>query len=134
MLVYNKLDKESFQERPFEGWNSISVSASTGAGMSALRQVINKRVEKEIRYSEQDYLISSVRHRDILKRTLERLERAHKGIQEGLSEEFPLLDLHAALNDIGEITGHVDDRRYLSADFSEFLHRKITPECRRILM
>jgi len=107
MLVYNKLDKESFQERPFEGWNGISVSASTGAGMSALRQVLSERVEKEIRYSEQDYLISSVRHRDILKRTVGRLERAHKGIQEGLSEEFPLLDLHAALHDIGEITGHV---------------------------
>jgi tRNA modification GTPase len=107
LLVFNKLDKEGFQERRLDGCEGVSVSATSGAGVSALRHLIAERVEYDIRYSSHDYLISSIRHRDILNRSLERLMKAQVGIEQGLSEELPLLDLHAAMRDLGEITGQV---------------------------
>jgi tRNA modification GTPase len=38
---------------------------------------------------------------------LDRLIHAQQGIEKGLSEELPLLDLHAAMRELGEITGEV---------------------------
>jgi tRNA modification GTPase len=107
IIVCNKLDKTPFSSHSLDGSEAIDVSAVGGAGATQLREALNSRIEKEIRYSSEDYLISSIRHRDILRRTVNRLERARQGVLDGLSEELPLVDLHAAIQDIGEITGQV---------------------------
>ena len=63
---------------------------------------------------------SSVRHRDLLKQAETSLERSKSGIEQGLSEEFPLMDLHDALRKIGEITGEVTIEDIYSHIFSNF--------------
>ncbi len=120
MIVCNKLDREGFSCVTMDGLEGIAVSAVMGTGIPQLREALRLRVENEVRYTSHDYLISSLRHRDILKRTLHRLEHAQEGVQAGLSEELTLIDLHAAQQDLGEITGHVTIEDIYQQIFQKF--------------
>jgi tRNA modification GTPase len=116
LVVSNKSDIAGFQP-----WNhSLCVSAVTGAGISQLLEKIKTIVEEKVKYSAQDSLISSFRHREILQRCLESVERAREGVSSGLSEEFPLLDMQQALRHLGEITGEVTIDEIYQQIFSKF--------------
>jgi len=120
LLVCTKSDMPGFEMRDPGNSEAFAVSAVTGTGLSQLLKMIQSVVEKKIKYSSQDSLISSFRHREILLRTLASLELAREGINAGFSEEFPLLDLQEGLRSLGEITGEVTVDEIYQQIFSKF--------------
>ena len=120
VLLCNKSDLSSFRAHKLGDNEPLEVSAQTGAGISTLVNAIHQRVECKAKYSGEDSLISSVRHRDILKQALACLGRGREGIEAGMSEEFPLMDLHEGLRNIGEITGEVTIDDIYQQIFSNF--------------
>lgn len=120
LVVVTKSDLPEFVMRNPGEQPGFPVSALSGAGMNELMEKIKTTVENKVKYSSQDSLISSFRHSEILKRCLQSLERAQAGVEAGMSEEFPLIDLQEGLRHLGEITGEVTIDEIYQQIFSKF--------------
>ena len=120
LLICNKSDLSGFSLFRIEDVAGVSVSATGGDGIRELIDNIRKQIEEEIRFSSHDSLISSLRHRELLKQMTDSIRQARLAIQEGMSEEFSLIDLHEALRQIGEITGEVTIEDIYQQIFSNF--------------
>ncbi|MCI0615312.1 tRNA uridine-5-carboxymethylaminomethyl(34) synthesis GTPase MnmE [bacterium] len=120
LLISNKMDLENFNQHSINGCTSIPVSAKTGSGIEDLLGMIQKKIEDLVRGKHEDTLISSLRHRDLLSQAEKAVEKSLIGVKNGLSEEFPLMDLHQGMASIGEITGEVTIEDIYSHIFSHF--------------
>lgn len=67
-----------------------------------------------------DVLVSSARHRDALRRAAEHLAAAATTLDDGLPLDFVSVDLRAALESLGEITGETATGDLLDSIFAEF--------------
>jgi len=92
----------------------------SGLGIETLLKRIEAHIEDRIRYSPQSFLVSNLRHRDILQSALSSVERARISLSSDMSEEFAMVDLHQALQKIGEITGEVTIDDIYQHIFSHF--------------
>ena len=120
LLICNKSDLSGFCLSTIDDVAGVVVSATRCEGIKELIDRIRKQIDEEIRFSSQDSLISSLRHRELLKQMSDAIRKARLGIQGGLSEEFSLIDLHEALRQIGEITGEVTIEDIYQQIFSNF--------------
>jgi tRNA modification GTPase len=100
------------------GW--VDVSAKTGAGLDALRQAILEKIFGRSGLDRDGILITSLRQCHCLEAAQERLRKAAAGVGEGFSEELILVDLHAALQLLGALTGETGVEDILGEIFSRF--------------
>jgi tRNA modification GTPase len=125
VVVLNKSDlspawSES-QKYDYAGnWPLVEVSARTGTGIEDLRKVILSRLFGNEGPERDGMLVTNLRHCQCLERSEEALTRAATALQQNLSEEFVLVDLHAALRKLGEITGETSIEDLLGEIFSRF--------------
>ena len=70
--------------------------------------------------SGDEAVVSSVRHVDALRRAGQHLSAAGETLAEGLPLDFVSIDLRAALEALGEITGETATDDLLERIFSEF--------------
>jgi len=94
----------------------IAVSALTGAGIPELR----RRIAPEAAREQDSGFITSIRHEQLLRESIEALEQARKAAQLGIPHEMLLLDLYAALRPIDAITGATTADDILNRIFSTF--------------
>ena len=113
VLVGNKSDLPQSAESTEE---IVAVSAITGHGIDRLREKI---VPAGAREGESGF-ITSLRHEQLLRESLEALEQARKAAQLGIPHEMLLLDLYAALRPIDAITGATTADDILNRIFSTF--------------
>jgi tRNA modification GTPase len=112
LLVANKIDLVADREATSCG--ALAVSAMTGAGISALVEMLSTRIAAD--YDVAAPLLSRARHR-------EALEVARGGLSRALEATLPELraeDLRLAWRSLGRITGHVDVEDLLDVIFAEF--------------
>lgn len=120
IVVCNKCDRPRYLGLDIEGRNGVRVSAVTGEGLDDVLDVVRQRMEDRVRFSPKNSMISNLRHRDLLSGAAKLLVRARDCIVAGSSEEVPLVDLHAAMSLIGEITGEVTIDDIYQHIFSNF--------------
>jgi tRNA modification GTPase len=125
LVVVNKSDlgsrwSEDEEAGFLEGWAAVRVSAKTGDGIGSLRRRIRDEVFGSSDGERDGLLITNARHAECLRRTSERLEKAEGALIGGVPEEFVLADLHAALREMGRITGEVPVEDLLGEIFSRF--------------
>ena len=92
----------------------IAVSALTGEGIDALRASIAPKGEQETGF------ITSLRHEQLLRESLESMDRAEVAVREHIPHEMLLLDLYNALRPIDAITGATTADDILNRIFSTF--------------
>ena len=92
----------------------IAVSALTGEGIDTLRAAIAPKSEQETGF------ITSLRHEQLLRESLEYLEKAENAVREDIPHEMLLLDLYSALGPIDAITGATTADDILNRIFSTF--------------
>ena len=97
---------------------TMSVSATTGAGIDALLALLQERAER-VFASGEGVLITRERHRAALQEALLCLDRALEGDAEGATE-LVAEDLRLAARALGRITGEVDVEEVLDRLFSGF--------------
>lgn len=102
------------------GWKTIAVSAKEKTGIEELRQLILDTVAPQDGLEREDAIVTNLRHKLCISRTVEHLERAARALEEGLSEEFALYDFHKAHQALGEITGETTIDDLLERIFSTF--------------
>ncbi len=117
MLLLNKCD---LAEHP--GWGDVPalrISCHTGQGHEQLAEAITELFLH--RSGELDSLAAiNTRHRYALQQALEYLAAAREGLTSGISPELMDIDLRAALDALGAISGRVDTEDILTRVFATF--------------
>jgi tRNA modification GTPase len=94
----------------------IAVSALTGEGIERLRVEIAPMASRD----QDSGFITSIRHEQLLRESLEALAQARKAAEFGIPHEMLLLDLYAALRPLDAITGATTADDILNRIFSTF--------------
>ena len=98
----------------------VSVSALYNQGIEKLKAEIHENIIMTDVDLSNDILISNMRHKTLLEKTLESLNLVQKALNESVSPELIAVDLQAALNSLGEITGETTTEDILNNIFSRF--------------
>jgi tRNA modification GTPase len=117
LLVANKSDLPQSCELPP---GAIAVSARTGAGIPQLREAILEAVAPKGVWDQETGFITSLRQEQLLRESVEYLEKARAAVESSIPHEMLLLDLYAALHPIDAITGATTADDILNRIFSTF--------------
>jgi tRNA modification GTPase len=102
----------------------VEISALTGAGIDALESAIEEVVFAGQVIASDAALVSHPRHRDVLRRAVKHVDAAISarptGGQAGLPVDLLSIDLAAAINALGEITGETVSETLLETIFGRF--------------
>jgi tRNA modification GTPase len=98
----------------------MRVSAKKSTGIDELLSAMVDSVSSGDTIVTHDNIITNLRHKDALERTLLSLSRAGESLTAGLSEEFAASDIREALSSMGEIVGETVGDDILDKIFSQF--------------
>jgi tRNA modification GTPase len=96
----------------------VEVSAKFGTGLPELRAAMLSQVLGG--EGMDGLLVTNLRHCQCLEAAAVKIEDAGRALRDGLSEEFVLVDLHAAVRKLGEVTGETTVEDLLGEIFSRF--------------
>ena len=127
--VFNKIDLSPVVnaldlEKRLQAGPLVQLSAKSGRGLENLLERIQQAAlgAQSVFVQGQDRraIVSRVRHRDALSKTVQNLRQASTSVTQGMPLELVAVDLRAALDHLGEITGHVSTEDILDKVFREF--------------
>lgn len=98
----------------------VAISALTGEGVDSLKTAIHNLLFKGVITAGERPIITNLRHKTALEKTKKALENLEGSLKNEMSEEFLAVDLRAALNALGEITGETATEDILNRIFEEF--------------
>jgi tRNA modification GTPase len=98
----------------------VSISALTGQGLEKLEEAIVETVFSGRVVTADEPLVSSPRHKDLLARVLDHLKAALGAHDERMASDFVAIDLTAAVDALGEITGETATEHLLETIFAKF--------------
>ncbi len=115
---------EGFSEGPNQGEKEgpgfVKVSAKTGEGLDHLTEVIQSVCLKEGLEATPSVLVTRLRHKASLEQAHRSIEEAIRSLERRESGECVALDIRAALDALGEITGAVSTEDILDRIFQDF--------------
>ena len=123
VVVLNKIDLHcAWTEERVRGLEArypvVRVSATQALGLDELRRAVVTACD-DVPKGDCPILTTS-RQRDALQKVLEALEYARSGLLAGVPPDLVAVDVQAALDHIGEVTGAVTSEDVLDAIFREF--------------
>jgi tRNA modification GTPase len=102
-----------------KGDELIFISAMKRDGIEELRSLLGRVVEKE-KISEDNVIITNIRHYEALINVSESLARVEDGIKSEVPEDLIALDIRQAIHYLGEITGEITTDEILGNIFKNF--------------
>lgn len=126
ILVFNKTDllpasQQEQLEKLFskEPYPFIFISAKSKENISGLQnQLVNAASIPEI--SQEDVIVTNIRHFEALTRALESIHRVQEGLKSNLSGDFISQDLNECIFHLGDIIGEVTTDQVLENIFKNF--------------
>jgi tRNA modification GTPase len=123
--VINKADLEHLLDgRELQAWlpdvEPLRISAKTGFGIPALKENIYLRLTGEQAEQAAEIVITQLRHKTALEKTIGHLQQAQASLADAMSFEFIAFDLREALDSLGEIVGVTTSEDVLDRIFSTF--------------
>lgn len=123
LIARNKIDLEGGGSACLnsltQALNSIPISAKTGAGLEELQRAILTPFKTDSK-QDQDFLITSARHFDLLRRAVHAIHSSNEVLRQNSSEDLILVGLYNALRFLDEITGETTSDNILSEIFATF--------------
>jgi tRNA modification GTPase len=98
----------------------VITSTLTGQGLPALEEAVADLVLAGKTLQSSSVLVTSVRHQEALRRAAEHLRVSYLPLQQSMPLDFVSIDLRAAYDTLGEITGETASDDLLDRIFSEF--------------
>jgi tRNA modification GTPase len=102
------------------GTAALPLSAKTGEGIDALRAAIRAQLIESGADSTDGVVVTNVRHQAALVRARESLAQAEESVSAGMANELVAVDIRAAADALGEITGIITTDEILEQIFSTF--------------
>lgn len=99
---------------------TVITSALTGQGIEELRNRILQAAGAGSPIGPDGELVTNLRHQQLLRESLQALERCHQAAGERMHHEMLLLDLYEALRPLDTLTGATDVEDILGIIFSRF--------------
>ena len=96
------------------------ISALTGAGIPALEAQLWAMVVGGDVAPNEAVRLTNPRHTQAIRAALGHVKAAIRAVEQGLPADFATIDLHAAVAELGEITGERASEQLLDAIFSRF--------------
>jgi len=127
IVILNKVDLLDEQQRatlgsPFSNIPSpcVPISALTAEGLEDLEEAIVESVFSGQVTAAETPLVASPRHKEALNRALDHVGAARDAYRSGELADLVAIDLAAAVNALGEITGQTASEDLLDTIFSNF--------------
>ena len=120
LVAANKCDLPRRAPLDNLAWSAVSVSALTGEGLDKLEERMVACVLGGKVTTSDALLVSNPRHKACLEQAEGHLEQALSSIQSQMPDDFITIDLTAALNALGELTGETVSEELLETIFSNF--------------
>ncbi|GCF09897.1 tRNA uridine-5-carboxymethylaminomethyl(34) synthesis GTPase MnmE [Dictyobacter arantiisoli] len=125
LLVLNKSDQEQRIDRAEleQLWphaTFISTSTFSDAGLQQLEDALADVVLAGRMLHSESVLVTSTRHQEALRRTMENLRAAGRSLEQRVPLDFVSIDLRTAYDALGEVTGETASDDLLDKIFSEF--------------
>jgi len=120
LIVCNKCDLVERDCSPIAGQNAVWVSALTGAGIPLLEDQLVSLATGGSAPAAAAAVVSNPRHKSALARAAGHLREAVSGLNDGAPEDLAAVDLRAAIDAIGEITGENATEDLLDTIFRNF--------------
>lgn len=98
----------------------LKISALEGEKIEELKKLMKQRALENKYYDSSSILVTSSRHRDALLKSQEHVRSALQALDRGMTGDFLSIDLRAALNELGTITGEITNEDVLDSIFSRF--------------
>src|SRR5690554_2352497 len=118
ILIGTKADLEIDQE-----WRTefdLKISAAKNDKIDELKKLLRDRALENKHYDASSLLVTSTRHRDGLQKAQQHVQAALDGLEMNITGDFLSIDLRAALNELGAITGEITNEHILDSIFSRF--------------
>ena len=122
MVLLNKADLADNVkvDAALAGHPVYAISAKTGLGVELVKSALRAQLVSGGFEAAESVTVTSVRHRDALRRAAESLGQALESVQCGMAGELVSIDVRAAADALGEITGAITTEEILGRIFSEF--------------
>ncbi len=120
LVVANKCDLPAKTDLSGIKWPIISTSALTGEGLEIIEGEMVKAALGGKISTPDGLLVTNIRHKDALVRAEYHLSEAGKSLEKEMPDDFVTIDLTAALNSLGEITGETVTEDLLNNIFTQF--------------
>jgi tRNA modification GTPase len=98
----------------------VAISAKTGEGIDGLRMAIRSQLVDGGPESTDGVVVTNLRHEAALDRAREGLDQAKSSVAAGMADELVAVDVRAAADALGEITGTITTDDILEQIFSTF--------------
>lgn len=121
--IINRKDPGSHaqgEERKEQENQIVRLSAQTGSGLDQLQAAIQRMFIKSHFESGQGPMVTHLRHKVALVQAQESIQQAQSSIQSGMDSDCIALDMRAALDSLGEITGAITTEDILDRIFRDF--------------
>lgn len=125
LIVVNKVDCAQLLDpgevqRMWPGASWVRTSTLSGEGLPELEEAIARLVQAGKALQSDSVLVTSARHQEALRRGVEHLRASFVSLEQGLPLDFVSIDLRAAYDALGEVTGETASDDLLDRIFSEF--------------
>ncbi len=122
ILVANKIDlpQLALLDQLLPGVKRVRVSALSGQGLEDLEQAILETVLSGKVMASDVPLVTNPRHKEALQEALDHVEAAREASTSDIPTDLLAIDVTAAVNALGEITGETATDDLLQIIFSEF--------------
>lgn len=120
--VANKIDRATPEQlAAFAGMQGlVQISAADGANLDDLKQALINKVNLGRLNTQQQTIVTNLRHVDSLNKTYEALDDVLGGLSLGISNDLVAADIRRALYSLGMITGEITTDDLLDNIFTKF--------------
>ena len=115
--VHNKFDNPAALPAPTDG--EVWISAKYGYGLDSLHDILVKAAAIP-RISEQDVIVTNLRHFESLVKAQECIRRVRQGLQDRISGDFLSQDIRQCIHHLSTITGDITTDDVLGNIFKHF--------------
>ncbi len=122
VVVMNKADLTMAMEADIAlvDHPTYAVSAKTGLGIETVKAALRAQLVSGGFDTTESVMVTNVRHQDALRRASDSLSHALESVQCGMAGELVSIDVRAAADALGEISGAITTDEILGRIFSQF--------------
>ncbi len=119
IIIKNKIDLEDVNKNTFDE-QTIDISAKKYTGIDRLEDRIIEIFNLQKLENENDMIVTNIRHKDLIKKAIERLEKTMQDVSIGIPVDMVSINIQDAIASLAEITGESVNESVLNKIFEKF--------------